>query len=309
VLSTPSVPATPRGRYATAPAIPGGYGGPREPASQAAGLKRPPRPGASRHWRDILVILLALAVSVCLSLFVQPHPGEASIWERLYYTFYNVAVGALVGFYLFDRLPRDGFALFAVRAASAILSGTLVNEIVVEPFVFGAGPINGVGLYYGLTDALSWSAIFLLLRLAEAMRVMQQRLHPEPEARSEIEAGGASSTPADGDAACLFVRIANDTRRIHAPDVIYMAAERDFTRVVCTNGEHFVSESLKSLVERSGELGLIRVHKSFAVNLGRVEGLTRTEAQLGERRVPVGRRYRAAFVDSWRAHPARFDAR
>ena len=277
------------------------------PAGQTAGLAcaRPPGPSVRR---DALAILLALAVSVCLSLFVQPHDAEVSTAERLYYTFYNVAVGALVGFYLFDRLAKDGFSLFAARAAAAILSGTLVNEILIEPFVFDAGPVNGVGLYYGLTDSLSWSAIFLLLRLAEGLQALPPRRHPEPEARGDPAASGASSAPADADASCLFVRVANGTQRIHAPDVLYLAAERDFTRLVCANGEHFVSESLKSLVERSGALGLIRVHKSFAVNVRRVERLTRTEVRLGDRRVPVGRRYRAAFVDSWRAPSPPSDA-
>ena len=299
----------PRSRYVTAPAIPGRHPGPREPADHAPGFPRGPQQDRPSRRYDALVILVALAVSVCLSLFVQPHDAEVSTSERLYYTFYNVAAGALVGFYLFDRLPKDGFTLFAVRAAAAILLGTLVNEIVVEPFVFGAEPINGVGFYYGLTDSLSWTAIFLLLRLAGGLKALQQRRHAEPGTASDPQASAASSRPADAGAACLFVRVANDTRRIHAPDVIYMAAERDFTRVVCANGEHFVSESLKSLLERSVELGLIRVHKSFAVNLGRVERLTRTDVRLGERRVPVGRRYRAAFVQSWRAHPASFDAR
>ena len=67
----------------------------REPAGAMAGLARARRPGRPGHRHDALVILIALTVSVCLSLFVQPHPGEASISERLYYTFYNVAVGAL----------------------------------------------------------------------------------------------------------------------------------------------------------------------------------------------------------------------
>ncbi|HEV2747230.1 MAG TPA: LytTR family DNA-binding domain-containing protein [Allosphingosinicella sp.] len=251
--------------------------------------------------------MLACGLSLCLSLSVQPH--EASAYELLYYTFYNVAAGALVGFYLFDRLLKDGFALFAVRAASAILFGTLINEMVVEPFVFGTGPINGVGVYYGVTDSVSWAGIFLLVRLAEWLRVLRQRSHPEPETRVGPHPGATASGPAEADADCFFVRVANRTYRIHAPDVVYMKAERDFTRIVCANGEHFVSESLKSLLNRSAKFGLIRVHKSFAVNLSRVERLTRTEVRLGDCQVPVGRRYRAAFVETWRTRSAPFEGR
>jgi hypothetical protein len=242
-----------------------------------------------------------------VSLFVQPH--EVSAAERLYYSFYNVAAGALVGFYLFDRVPKDGFALFAVRAAAAILFGTLANEMVVEPFVFGTGPINGVGVYYGITDSLSWAGIFLLVRLAGWLQILQPRFDAGPEAPAGPDSRAASSGPAGADADCLFVRVAGGTRRIRAADVLYMKAERDFTRIVCANGEHFVSESLKSLLARSARLGLIRVHKSFAVNLGRVERLTRAQVRLGGCDVPVGRRYRPAFVQSWNSRPASLGTR
>lgn len=305
MLGIPPVSPAPSTRYATAPTIPGPRRAGAEPAEPAPG----PRP--VRRWvgpggrHDALAILLAWGLAGCLSLFVQPH--EASAFELVYYTFYNVAVGALVGFYLFDRLANDGFALFAARAAAAILFGTLVNEIAVEPFVFETGPINGVGVYYGVTDSLSWAGIFLLVRLAGWLHGPRQLFHSEPEARSGRDAGGASSRPADSDADCLFVRVANGTHRIRAADVVFMKAERDFTRIVCANGEHFASESLKSLLDRSAKLGLVRVHKSFAVNLGRVERLTRAEVHLGGCRVPVGRRYRPAFVQTWHGRPASFE--
>jgi hypothetical protein len=246
--------------------------------------------------RYAAAILLVWGLCLCLSLLVQAHP-ETSTYELLYYSFYNVAIGALVGFYLFDRLPKDGFALFAALAASAILLGTLANEIFVERFLFGMEPINGIGVYYGLTDSLFWSVIFLLFRLAEQLRDGQRRA-----VKSDRESGELSfGTKNRAETGFMIVRAADGTRRILARDVLFMAAERDFTRVVCADCEHFVSESLKSLLERSAGLGFIRVHKSFAVNLGRVDRLARMEVQVGDRRVPLGRRYRATFLESWRA--------
>lgn len=240
---------------------------------------------------DAIAVLLIWAGSAGLSLFVAPRPNGASAYELLYYSVYNVAVGALIGLYLFDRVPKDGLALFVLRGCSALLCGTLVNETVVEPIAFESGPINGQGFYYGLTDALSTAGMFLFLRLAERLQALQQRVNSE----------GGSFGRASDDARCLFVRVGSETRRIHAPDVLYMEAERDFTRIVCVNGEHFVSESLKALVSKSAKLGLVRVHRSFAVNLGHVNRVTRSEIRIGDCRVPIGRRYWKAFAESWRA--------
>ena len=184
------------------------------------------------------------------------------------------------------------------------LFGTLVNESLVEPLAFGEGPINAEGVYYGLAGSLSMAGFFLLIRLAERLHALRRRVPSEPERQNDPEARAASPGPFDADANCFFVRVAGRTHRIHAPDVVYMAAERDFTRIVCANDEHFVSESLKSLLGRSAGFGLVRVHKSFAVNIGRVERLTRTQVQLGDCRVPVGRRYWPALAETWPARSA-----
>ena len=93
------------------------------------------------------------------------------------------------------------------------------------------------------------------------------------------------------------MQVAGETRRIRAADVIYFKAERDFTHVVCSTGNYFVSEGLKSLLDRTAPFGFARVHKSFAVNLRRLDRLTRTEAGLGCERVPVGRSYWRAVAD------------
>ena len=267
---------------------------PAEPPEQT------PQRGMPNSRRDWLVILVVWLGYVSLTLLVEPRHGGASTYELLYYTIYDVGVGSLIGFYLFDRFPKDGFIPFALRATLAILGGTLVNESIVGPLALGAEAINGRSVYYGLTDSLSVAGFFVLIRLAQRLKAFQQQLPAGPEARN--------GSRDDADTGCFFVRVANGTQRIHFPDVIYMAAERDFARIVCINGEHFVSENLKSLLERSTPFGLVRVHKSFAVNLSRVERLTRTEAQLGDRRVPVGRRYRPAFVEAWQRRAARFDA-
>jgi DNA-binding LytR/AlgR family response regulator len=195
---------------------------------------------------------------------------------------------------LVDRVLTDGLIRFAARAVAAILLGTFMNEAVVEPYVFATGPISSEGIYYGLVDALTTVAVFVVLRLARRLHALSR----EGAARADTELPPVK--PAEADADRLFVRVGSETRRIFASDVVYMEAERDFTRVVCVNGEHFVSESLKSLLERSGEFGLVRVHKSFAANIHRVDRATRSGVHLGASQVPVGRRYWKAFAAVWK---------
>jgi hypothetical protein len=249
---------------------------------------------------DVLCILLVWLTSLVLTFTVQPNYDEAPVSQQLYYTFYNVGIGWLIGFHQFDRLARQDLSSFAALSCVAIAAGTLINEAVVEPEIFRTGPINGEGVYYGLVDAATTAAFFLLIRLGALLR--REKKSPSVHlAPGPSPAAPSAPTAAEGD--CIFVRVADETRRVLVADVIYLKAERDFTHIVCCGCSLFASESLKRLLEKSRPLGFVRVHKSFAVNLRRVDRLTRTEVGLGHWRVPVGRRYWPALAEMWRQGP------
>jgi hypothetical protein len=255
-----------------------------------------------RALHGALLIFAVWALSVWMALFVTPHTGYNSINELFYYSIYNITVGFFVSFYLLDS--SKGKLLRVVSGScSAIILGTLVNESVVDPAIFGSETMNWEGIYYGVYDSLWATLILILLRLGAGQRTHWRHDHSAPE-RERDSRSDAVFLPADADAASLLVKIARESRRIYARDILYMEAARDFTRVICTDEEHFVSENLKSVLKRAGSFGIVRVHKSFAVNLHRVERLTRTEVRLRDRRVPVGRRYQTALAETWRTRSA-----
>lgn len=240
------------------------------------------------RWSDLVWIFLVWAATAFNLLFVEFHYDEFSNAELIYYSFYNVGIGALVGFFLYDRIDRFGLAGATAAAAGLILGGTLINEILIEPVIFRTGPMNSEGLYYGVVDASMFAGVFVLFRVARQLNFFRERL---------VEL--AATRLAAPETASFFVRVAGETRRIFPADLLYMRAEKDFTRIICRNGEHFVSESLKSLVERVQPFDIVRVHKSFAVNLGKVDRLTRGEAWIGDIAIPVGRRYAQSFAEDW----------
>lgn len=270
--------------------------------SEAAGqhLER----GAARHApvsvgrrADAVVIAVVWGAWASLSLFVAPSYGDRGIYEQLFSSAYAVAVGAAIGFCLFDRLPSDGFGLFAARATAALLFAVLFSEAVVEPLLFGLEPISRAGVYYALTDGLSITIVFILIRLGQRVSLLRD----DQQARTASNGDPAESRLTEQ---CFLARIAGGARRIYPSDVIYMQAERDFTRIVCLQGEYFVSENLKCLVAKSAKFGLVRVHKSFAVNLRQVDQLTRSKVQAAGRSLPVGRRHWPDVAMAWRGlHP------
>ena len=238
-----------------------------------------------RRLRDAFCVLAVLIAYAAHALLLEPNYDRRSIAELLYAAAFSVGIGALAGMALFDRYGFRRAGLFLVATIGLISMAALFHEAVVEPSLFHDGPINAEGLYYSVTDLCTATLIFLILRLLQLLR---QPAEPD-----------AALAPASGEAECFFVRIASQTRRIFAADVLYMKAERDFTYVVCEHDTYFVSESLKHLLAKSSVLGMTRVHKSFAVNLRRLDRLTGAGAEVGGLNVPVGRTFRATLAAAW----------
>lgn len=258
--------------------------------------RRPGPPRASVPMRRGLCILLVWLASAAFSLFVEYDYEGSSTAQLLYYSVYNVAVGAFAGFTLFDRFLPERAPAFLLLMAAAIGGGTLINETLVEPSVFETGPANFEGIYHGVLDAITIVVVFLVLRFS------MPRSLPSPHAERDAAGDPGTASPAlpAGASGCLFVRIGDEVRRLAAADIVYLKAERDFTHVVCTAGTHFASESLKDVLAKAAPMGLVRVHKSFAANLRHIDRLTGSEVGLGEHRVPIGRAYREALTQAWR---------
>lgn len=252
-----------------------------------------------RAVNDGIAILVIWIVTWFNAVFVEPNYDEFSTAELTYSTVCNAVVGAIVGFYLFDRVTSTGLSGFAARASAVIVGVTLFNEILIEPFAFGQGPINGEGVYHGVLDSLIAALLFMLLRLVGRVASLQRH------ARAALDAIRAA--PSRAATACFLVRVAGETRRIYVKDVLYLQAERDFTRIVCDDGEHFASENLKSLIEKAQGLDILRVHKSYAVNVERVDRITRMEACIGDIVVPIGRRHWQEFSERWAAQALQHD--
>lgn len=236
--------------------------------------------------RDSLWVLLVWLANIGLVAFVTPNHENFTISQRLYYASFTTAVACSVGFTLFDRSGAPRSALRVLTGAGLLLAAVLFHEGLVEPYIFRSGAMEAEGLYYTLSDLCVTSVVFVSLRLAAS------------------RAGLAAASEAirqmlDRDA--FLVKVSGGSRRIRAADVLYLKAEKDFTRLICTDREIFASESLKSLLEKAEPFGMLRVHKSFAVNLSRVDRLGRLEAELEGRPVPIGRTYARAAAAAWRA--------
>ena len=71
----------------------------------------------------------------------------------------------------------------------------------------------------------------------------------------------------------LTVDAGGVTVAVHRDEVVYLAADGDYTRVHTAAGSHLVRVPISALEARWYDAGFQRVHRSFAVAMDRVAGI------------------------------------
>jgi len=84
--------------------------------------------------------------------------------------------------------------------------------------------------------------------------------------------------------------------RLALADIVLLEADNTVTNLVTTGPHYSLRLSLTAALERLSYPPLVRVHRSFAINLQHVSTFSETEATLHELTVPLGRQYKADFL-------------
>jgi DNA-binding LytR/AlgR family response regulator len=114
----------------------------------------------------------------------------------------------------------------------------------------------------------------------------QHQSAPPPPALSAAVPTDISATGTD-----LFVKINGKLQRINFEDVLFIEALSTYVLLVTDKHKHIVGGTLKNMEDRLPFRHFVRVHRSYIVNLHRVEALEDNMLRLGHHEVPVSRPY------------------
>jgi two-component system LytT family response regulator len=122
---------------------------------------------------------------------------------------------------------------------------------------------------------------------------------PTPELVAPISSDAPSDISATG--TDMFVKTNGKLLRINFEDVLYIEALSTYVVLVTDKQKHIVGGTLKSIEERLPFRHFVRVHRSYIVNLHRVEAMADNMLKLGQHEVPVSRPYQEDFTQRLRA--------
>ena len=125
-------------------------------------------------------------------------------------------------------------------------------------------------------------------RFSQAIgKVLAQR-----PAAPALPSGAKAAEPAPE----LFVKVGTKTIKINFDEVLYIEALSTYSILVTTTQKHIVYLTLKALIERLPFAHFVRVHRSYIVNVRRIEAIEDNMLKLGQYEVPVGKSYQEEFT-------------
>lgn len=94
----------------------------------------------------------------------------------------------------------------------------------------------------------------------------------------------------------IFVKNNYRFVKITLSEILFMEADNNYTVIQTRDQKLAIRQSLSAILERLDMPRLIRTHRSFAVNLERVDSFNDYEIRIGEHDVPLGRNYKEEFL-------------
>ncbi len=91
----------------------------------------------------------------------------------------------------------------------------------------------------------------------------------------------------------IFLKIDGKIQKIAIDDILYFEKTGDYLKVILNNKTHVIYKTLKSLDNELTQSTFIKVHRSYIVNLSKVEDLKANEITIGNKIIPVSRAHKA----------------
>ncbi len=87
----------------------------------------------------------------------------------------------------------------------------------------------------------------------------------------------------------IFVRHLNSMVKISINDVLYIEAERNYCRIHSKNREYLLVMTLKDMDEKLPSKHFLRVHRSFIINISKIDEVANSHIVIGKKAIPISK--------------------
>ncbi|QBN17975.1 response regulator [Flavobacterium nackdongense] len=86
---------------------------------------------------------------------------------------------------------------------------------------------------------------------------------------------------------CIFVRSHDKMVKVCISNILYIEAERNYCKIHCKDKEHLLVMTLKDIEEKLMSNTLLRIHRSFIVNLSHIDEIATNHVVIAKKAIPL----------------------
>ncbi len=94
-----------------------------------------------------------------------------------------------------------------------------------------------------------------------------------------------------------FVKVDKTLHRVDFDDIKYIESDKDYVKIVKDGENLMLLQTLKHWQNMLPDNKFSRVHKSYIVNISRIDKIIGNQIKIGEAVIPIGRYYKQDFMD------------
>ncbi len=95
----------------------------------------------------------------------------------------------------------------------------------------------------------------------------------------------------------FFIKCESKYEKIFFDDILYIEGMQNYVRIYTTKGKYMTLLNLKDIEQNLQNGSFIRVHKSFIVNITKIDCIEKHEISIQSTRIPISRNFREHVIE------------
>jgi two-component system, response regulator PdtaR len=137
---------------------------------------------------------------------------------------------------------------------------------------------------------------------AEASAQAGKVINMQPETGAPSKAAGADKETILQINDCIFIKQNYQFVKVRIADILYVESDNNYVRIITSGGLYVLRVSLNQLLEKIIFQQLVRIHRSYAVNIHAVKSFTEQDVLVGDKELPIGKNYKETFLKRFNFH-------
>lgn len=96
----------------------------------------------------------------------------------------------------------------------------------------------------------------------------------------------------------FFIKNKGELIKVNKTDIYYVEAYDNYAKLICCNGEYLLSFTLKSVTEKLNDKNFIRIHRSYLINVNKIDSLFDGYVFIANKKLPIGKSYKEQLMNS-----------